>query len=189
MAARGGVADRRPLSGERSRSLCGDVSFCLSRRKSGGPWRATGVVPGVIAGELMERVIGERGASADRSGRHPAARLGTVAHLSPHEWNSHRTDLNFNAPRLSKRLHRFTMWPLGCKPFRLLWPSVALRPSSVLKLRACQRRDIPEVASAAWQTEARCRGSDPALRAMTFRFIYHGGRAEGHGGPQESCRG
>ena len=66
-------------------------------------------MPRVIAGELMERVIGERGASADRSGRHPAAPLGAVAHLSPHEWNSRRTDLNFNAPRLSMRFHRVTM--------------------------------------------------------------------------------
>ena len=68
LVARGGAADRRPLPGGRSRSPCGDVSFCLSRRKSGGPRRATGVVPGVIAGERMERVIGERGASAGRSG-------------------------------------------------------------------------------------------------------------------------
>ena len=97
----------------------------------------------VIAGG---RVIGERGASADRSGGHHTAPLGAVAHRSSHEWNSHRTDLNFTAPRLSKRIHRFTMWPLGCKPFRLLWPSVALRPSSVLELRACERHDIPEVA-------------------------------------------
>ena len=92
LAARGGVADGSPLSGGRSRSPCGDVSFYLSRRKSGGPRRATGVVPVVIAGERMERVIGERGASADRSGGHPAAPLGAVAHRSPHEWNSHRTD-------------------------------------------------------------------------------------------------
>ena len=85
----------------------------------------------VIAGERMERVIGERGASADWSARHYAAPLGAVAHRSSDEWNSHRTDLSFNVLRLSKRVHRFTMWPLGCKPFRLLWPSVALRPSSV----------------------------------------------------------
>ena len=183
------MAGRTPPSGERSRGPCGDVPFYLSRRKSGGPRRATGVVPGVIAGERMERVIGNRRASADRSGGHPVARLGTVAHLSPHEWTTHRTDLNFTVPRLSKRLHRFIVWPLGCKPLRLLWPSVALRPSSVLILRACQRLDIAEVASAAWQTEAHCRGSDPAVRALTFRFAYHGGRAEGHGGPQESCRG
>ena len=32
-------------------------------------------------------------------------------------------------------------------------------------------------------------GGDPVVRAVLFRFIYHGGRAEGHGGPQESCRG
>ena len=134
----------------------------------------------VIAGERMERVIGERRASADRSEGHPAARLGTVAHRSSHEWNSHRTDLNFNVLRLSKRLHRFAVWPLGSKPFRLLWPSVALRPSSVLELRACQRHDIPEVASGAWQAGARCRGSDTAVRAVTFRLVYHGGRAEGH---------
>ena len=82
-------------------------------------------MPRVIAGERMERVIGERGASADRSGGHPATPLGAVAHRSPHERTTHRTDLNFNAPRLSMRFHRFTMWPLGCKPFRLLWPSVA----------------------------------------------------------------
>ena len=61
----------------------------------------------VIAGERMERVTGDRGASAGRPGGHPAE-------AQPHSdlrMLGLRIELilNFNAPRLSKRLHRFTM--------------------------------------------------------------------------------
>ena len=80
-------------------------------------------MPGVIAGGRMERVIGERGASADRSGA--ILSLGSAQLHIDLRMRGLRIGLmpNFNAPRLSMRFHRFTMWPHGCKPFRLLWPS------------------------------------------------------------------